>query len=657
MLSTLLKIGTWQSQDKGEWDRFLDRLKIDRSDRKGNQITNHVLPIIFDLDEMKVVIEPKNLKEYDESLIESLKVLKVQGGNNKSIYTAVSSTKLIQLYKTFFGKENKNVSEGELMEAVRNENANLLTSEFEGLLSKIFSLREQFLQRATRTNEKKGTTGVSFDAISEALALGKNDRVALVFVQIKDSNLGFKTPTPFSDIPEYVDFLKEKFLGAGEASVDGGIERLCYASGRVHADVDELDLPSRYSLNKMFVTETRNYATQFDKNSFRLNYQVSKLNQERLDHASNYLLNEGAYRVRIANIDHLIVPQFPETSKLDLDMVMTGIKTRSDLLFSYNVLEDAVNNIRADLDSIFWLNFIAFESDGNFFKSTGIIKDVSSFHFEKVIAAFRNVSWDFRKADFVDWYGVMTEFGKKGVLFNLNTIYSLIPQRKEKEKTNRALGLFKAILENRKINRSDLFDYFGELTLCHYFERYSSYTNIPKSSKDYLGKTLRNSVFRYIAFIEVLKKLKMIDMKETMKTEIDESVSKYEKAIQSFFSKMQLDEDQQALFYLGRMLNAVERIQIKKMIKKTVINKVNFNGLEKDDIERLRKDLVDKAKQHGQMGKIIFNDRRFGELFDYNKWKEKPLDPNEALFFLLTGYSFGVNTKDATELEQVELED
>ncbi len=125
----------------------------------------------------------------------------------------------------------------------------------------------------------------------------------------------------------------------------------------------------------------------------------------------------------------------------------------------------------------------------------------------------------------------------------------------------------------------------------------------------------------------------------------EKSENKYEQAIQQFFTKMTLNTDQKAMFYLGRMLNTVEYIQKGKT--KTVIQKVNFNGMDKENIQRLRISLIEKAKQYNAMGKVIFTDNEFGKHFNFNNWT---LNPQEAVFFLLTGYSFGVGAQDADEL-------
>tara|TARA_R110002020_G_scaffold230666_2_gene441548 strand:+ start:7319 stop:9283 length:1965 start_codon:yes stop_codon:yes gene_type:complete len=652
MLQTLLKIGEWQSQGKSEWDRFLDYPKANREDKLGNSIKNYTLPIIFDLDAKEVIISQENLKEYDEQKIKNTFPLKVKGGNNKAIYTSVPAGKINQAYKTFFGKEGTDTEKGELFEAIEKANKELLTGHLKEVLDQIFKLKEKFLEMTVHS--AKGV--VDIRTINESFNLEKGENIVFVTVWVKAEELGFTKPTSFAEIKDYTAFLQYFFFGdQNNGNPTKTKRKLCYASGEVGEDVEELNLSTRYSLNKMFVTETKNYASVFDKKKFSINYQVSVENQEKLDYASSYLLNQG-YKIRIANLDHVIVPQFMQNTEVDLEMALEGIHKKSDILFNINRLEEFSKIVHLELDGeIFWINFVAFESDGNFFKSTEIIKDVSSFHFSKLIKAFHDVNWEFREASFVDWDKVMAEYdydAKERVPRNLNfnSIFKIIPLRKDKEKKNKTLELFKTILENRKVNKEVLYDYFVELILCHYYHRYGSYTNIQQYSKDYFSFAVRDSVFKYHAFIQFLKKLNLINMEDSHTNPIEEkSENKYEQAIQEFFTKMSLNTDQQAMFYLGRMLNTVEYIQKGKT--RTVIQKVNFNGMDKENIQRLRISLIEKAKQYNAIGKVIFTDNEFGKHFNFNNWT---LNPQEAVFFLLTGYSFGVGVKDAEELTEKE---
>lgn len=644
MLQTLLKIGKWQSEGKGKWERFLDVPNVETVDQKGTAVKNYTLPIIFDLDNQEVAINKENLEEYDGNKIFKTLPIKIKGGNNKAIYTSVPGPKLGQICKTFFGKD-EDAKNGELEEAVLKLNPSLLSEGFKTLLGQIFLLKEDFIGKTTKDDKKE----VDVKAIETNLGLHKNERLIYLVTMVKSTNMGYEKPTSFSEIPAYKDFLEQSYFGKEDDPVKkaGAETKLCYASGEMEADVHELSLTNRYSINKMFVTETKNYASVFDKKYFHINYQVSMQNQEYLDYASDYLLNQG-YKVKIANVDHVISPQFLSNSNVDLRLALEAINRKSDLLFNLKKLDSFAKNIGDWLEEgkeTFWINFIAFESDGNFFKSTEVIKDVSRFQFGRLLQSFYEINKEFSESGFVKWDAVMKDYGEPRD-FNFNSLYQIIPLRKDKEKKNKALDLFKTILENRKVEVQILYDYFTELILCHYYERYKSYNNVRTYGKDYFYFAVRDSVFKYLAFFQLLKTLNLITMEETNTT--TEQKNQYDQLESNFFQKMKYNEPQRAMFYLGRMLNAVEYLQQGK--NKTVVQKVNFNGMDKDSIQRLRLDLIEKAKQYNAVNKVIFTDQKFGKEFNFNNWS---MNPQEATFFLLTGYSFAAGKKEDSTTDNI----
>ena len=315
MLQTLLKIGEWQSEGKSEWDRFLAAPKINTEDRKGNKITNYVLPILFDLDEKQVLVDKPQLHEYREEHVKNLKALKIQGGNNKAIYSTVPADKLIQLFKTFFGKFEDANPEIELIEAIKKADEELLTDSFNDLLLEIFTLREQAVKTFQYWNKNKKEFEINKKGLEDATEIQANENLALVYITIKSSKHKILKPTPFAELEAYEKFLRAKFgLDKSENSKSLKVatsKKICYVSGELTTNVDELDLSTRYSINKMFVTETKNYASLFSGKNFKLNYQVSETNQEKLDYASNYLLNN--LKAKIANIEHVIIPQFQDS--------------------------------------------------------------------------------------------------------------------------------------------------------------------------------------------------------------------------------------------------------------------------------------------------------------------------------------------------------
>ena len=153
-------------------------------------------------------------------------------------------------------------------------------------LTEIFQLRPDFEERFTGL--KKDELLVDDKKILESLSLKMNDRVVLVATSVIWSVKGWESPILFRDVDGYQEFLKQKFMGNAEPVIVAGsaLERLCYATGMPSGDVGELDIASRYSINKMFVTTTINYASGLDSSAFRKSYQVDRETQTYLERAS-----------------------------------------------------------------------------------------------------------------------------------------------------------------------------------------------------------------------------------------------------------------------------------------------------------------------------------------------------------------------------------
>ena len=662
MLQTQIRIGKQLSQGRGDWDDILDAPKIEM-EVKGKAITNYVVPLIFNLDEQRV--DFGSLLEYDpdESPGRYFNI-KIQGGNNKAVYTCVEWKKLEQLRKAFFGIVDKKGTEpdrGQFADAIETGFADLQATPLYETLNEIFKLRPEFERRLALLENTK-LTDAEKDAVTEedkqflkAVVMRPSERLVLVVAQVIWSEKGYTKPTLFSQIESYQTFVRRKFIGEDTAIPEGEpVERLCYATGQHSVEVGELDISARYSLNKMFVTTTVNYASNWENGAFQKNYQVDKQTQMYLERGSKYLLEK--YKTRIAGIDHCIIPQLLSRDKADIETTLRSLSRKSDLLFQFNTYQEIVGDIEVETNNPYWITFLGFESDGNFFKTINIIKDVSRTHFEQLITAFRRLNIEWKAIPGVNWASIMSMGKEQTPLeFNLFTVYTLIPVRKDKEKKNEALNLFKQVLEKRPVEREKLFGYFKELILCHYYGRYAGYTNIRENTE--FDFAVRNTVFQYLAFIQILNQFNLINpMEENQPDDLEEItldaapeeqvLPEYQQKVEEFFVRMNYKPEHKALFYLGRVLNTVAQTQYKKEHKtKPVLKKLNYNGMDRDDIRRLHRDLVEKTQQYSIHRYTESTLSRFMMLFNHENWTMKP---DEALFFILSGYSFFAGSKKKT---------
>lgn len=121
MLQSLIQIGQQVSQGRNEWDDIIDVPDVSKERSKNSRL--YVAEILFDIDENEISLKEDSIGEYSDDSSMVFKNIKIQGGNNKAIYTCVYAPKsLEQFRKTFFGvldKEDKAPEKGHLLKPLK----------------------------------------------------------------------------------------------------------------------------------------------------------------------------------------------------------------------------------------------------------------------------------------------------------------------------------------------------------------------------------------------------------------------------------------------------------------------------------------------------------------------------------------------------------
>ena len=608
MINSLLKIGEQIYEKFGA--EYIVFAKPELNPKKE---LHYILEILFDCNQNKVIISRNNLKVYSDNSYAKYKNLKTLSGNNKKIYVTVPLKKFEDLKKSLI----KNSSPGELYQAIESEMPELSETQFAKALKQIGELCNEL-------------NNISNATISEKLNLANNEELVLVSSSIISETLGVSQPKPLFELEGYNEFIKRKFYTPQETN-----ESLCYASGEIKQNVSKPSFYSRYNLNYLFVETQINSLTNFQKNKANRNYQLDFYSRLYLDIASKYLLEN--MRVQIAGLQTVIVPTFPDKTEFDFHYIEPKLSSKIDLIFhSHELNEKLIETLEDEIETdLFWLNFITFVTEGGkAFKIIKQIKDVPYFRFNKVLEVlFLNGK------KFSNYLGTTK-------IFNLNSVYNLIPIRKGKDNNiNKAFLIIQNILENRKINAIDLFESFSELIKVHYYNRQQFYSNYIRTyGENNLDFAIHDTVYSYFILFNSLLELGLLEKhnfnNKTEKKMSEENQKSFGEIIEKFFEEMNYSQPQKALFYLGRMLNTIAYEQTQKQhLKKPILNKLNFNGMDKNEILRLHSDLFEKARQYGIVDKIEFDNGKFTSLFDINSWN---LPPQETLFFILAGYSFGI---------------
>lgn len=609
MLNTLHKIGEKLLEGQGIWARVVTEPKYDPDK------TNWVCPILFDCinGEINFLKEEMELLKEDKSIIEYRYIdSECWGRRGKKCAHTIEPKKFQMLEETLFGKKDGDL--GSMMESVQDFDSELEETPFYSALKLI---NEQLADQKSV---------LDLQEFKDELDFGRQEEVVLFYSVIKSKDINGGKPTKLTSLDGYEDFIIGKF--ATPENLEKGMN---HVSGDLSDEVFEATFSGRYNIHKVFQTTASNYASGFS--DFKKSFQSSPDTLAALDKASDYILDN--LQTRVAGVSHVIVPSLlsKDLDKFDVSEMESFLNNTSDLLFKYQPFQTSVEKKLSNFD-VLWINYIAFESDGNSFKIMNHIKDVNSRYLRKVIETFTIAGVEFK--NFIG--------GK--YKFNLQSVYFIIPVRDgQKSKKNEALNLFKNILEQRLIDVDALYQHFINLILCYWYERYAAFQNIRQSkSFDY---AVKDAVFKYSALFYALRKLNLIDMEtatNTSEKKSENSQSEYQQRIEDFFNKMNYSEQEKAMFYLGRVLSSIATAQYKKKHEsKPVLNKINFNGMDADAILRFSNDLAEKTRQYNIHRNTDWDFSRFRERFNEKNWA---LTKERSVFYLMAGYSFGLTKSD-----------
>jgi CRISPR-associated protein Csh1 len=660
MLQSIYAIGREISQGRDPWLDIVAKPYIDKIKDEGKSL--YTLELNFNLDNGEVETSPDDLAEFtdEKNTLVKWACIPVQPANHNAFYVAMDAQKLEFLSKSFFGKpvrEDEGYPEGgQFLKAIRKTAPEVESMLLGQVLKKIPLCRNSFL--AKLMNEKgdldvKKLVADFFKTSEGEKKKTEIERIVLVISSVTSLELNLEK-YPIRDLEGYDIFIEKHFKfkkDAKKTNASRSKKRLCYASGELSDEVTEADFSGRDNLTSLFVKTTMNYATGFQKNAYHQNYQVSAEIGKFLERGAIFLSQEQT--CSIAGIRHVIVPQFFRQDNYSVEGYLKPLKLQSDLFFKSSELSKLenylANQVNEGIPEIYWLNFVATDViAGKSLKVSSLIKDVSKFHFRQLLETFAEVG------DLLTpWLG-----GRYG--FNFNTMYQVIPVRDgKKEKKNNALALFAAMLEQRRIDESQLFRDFSQYVRCHWFDQFDNkgkhraFPNIktnpkqenPQKKFDY---EVKDGVFKYLAFWRALRQLNLlIETQTVMQEEKKLTAEEIAASEETFCDGLRYSDAQKAMFYLGRVLNSIvyEQSGVRRH-KKNALDKLNYNGMDAKALVRLSEDLFEASRHYNITSKIVWSWGKFSGLFNPDTWK---LNSQESLFFILSGYTWGIRSKKGEE--------
>lgn len=428
-----------------------------------------------------------------------------------------------------------------------------------------------------------------------------------------------------SSYKEYEDMVVEtkKPKVKPSKSKDKGICSICGTTYNLSSDMTKMRI-------KYYTTNQLIFASDVQKKNYYKNMQMCTECMFKYLAGENYILNN--MRTRLAEFNVYIVPQFVYGEPLNEEEL--NIATR-EIVNSFNTVKatESLEKFRYEIegsldlrnqDSYFLLNFMFYRSSQQATKILKLIKDVSPSIFEKLRIASNRAANDFN-------YVLGRKFRGR---ITLSTVYYMNPVRQSRNETVQyrdVLETYDAILTGRRLNKKHLINNLNQCIRIIRFEKDSYNINSNLQPLEFFVMNA-NMYIKFLEYLGCLKEGKGLDV----------AALNVKEHIKRYIERVGYGDQETAMFLLGYLIGEIGNKQYKRVGgegNKPILNKINFNGIDRSKIKRLVNDVFNALNQEKirAFNEVIFFEMKRLLDSNINNWN---LNKDESLFYLLSGYSY-----------------
>jgi len=521
------------------------------------------------------------------------------------------------------------------------------------------NLRKLFLPgsggRLTGIEEKKkavvGEDKLSFEEMVRR-ALGVTHKKTRFLLIIPALQCPGETPVILSRHSDYLDLVRKvNRLETAESKQGKETGLVCSVCRSRKPDVNSGYSVSfsRTGVNKIFTTTTINYASKIEKSGYDRVYAVCNGCYQKLRAGETVI--ERQFRTRIAGENAFVLPE-GTVGSLSYNYIEKLVNI-ADFAFHSRDAAEWLRSVKAEAleaGGLYALNLIVYRTDGNSVSVLQTIEDVPLLRFQLVMRLF------------AEGVAALRPHVRP---MSLGSVYHLIPVRKtEKGQVNvqRVLSFYKSLLSGEMVYSKTLVSYAVEALdkglrqLSK--QKLDNYENLNLSyyregKEDFF---IKHIVMSYLVLFRVCAQLELLDRpvfawrrRETM---VENNQSKSQSSVEmmeDFLEQQGFLPEARALFYLGALVNRVAWKQSGKGHKtKPVLNKINYQGMNRRDILRLYEDTLDLIRHYFE-GVPLYIGQYMERFHNYFGSLEKAwlLNEQENVFYIMSGYAYLV--KGATD--------
>ncbi len=404
---------------------------------------------------------------------------------------------------------------------------------------------------------------------------------------------------------------------------------------------------NRLDFLKQYITDKIGFASGVSKNGFAYNFLVCKDCFQSLLLAERYVRQN--LNIRVGDLNFLLLPAFlipPETESLKQELpfliqklssrvqTLTSVATWLEEISGRRGIEEELQDYLEELpgENQALLNFLFYQKAQSELRVLEFIKDVAPSRIYQLLRKSYKIA---RMAEKCLGEGI------KEWWLDFTRLYRLIPLRVgNKVEHKKILYLYKSLLRGEKIEYKFLIQQF--ITLAHIY-----YTGQFEGTNQQLRSTGFEEVILARKLLQAGLLLKLLQDEKLLKgvKELPQVVSlEAFPELKEYLTTMNYSEPQTALFLLGYLLSEISRGQYSAgHEKKPILDKINYQGMSWSRVQQLANLLFEKLRQYDR---LHYNELLYAEMKRLlDQYRENwPIGPEENVFYILSGYAFGVLT-------------
>ncbi len=409
-----------------------------------------------------------------------------------------------------------------------------------------------------------------------------------------------------------------------------GICSVCSKEGVV------TDNTTKFTL-KYYMTDKIGFSSEVS-GDFMKNFPICKECYTKILVGEAYVSNH--MKTNIGGLNLYVIPDIifkPDMGFFNIDKWTGYIKDSFNSVKSKDGLEIFESKLKDYMEyesykNNYILNLVFFEKNQAEFKVLKLIKDVPPSRLDTIKTCFGDAA---KSMDGILGESPMWEL-------NLGRIYYLMPLKSTQRSLEykKLLELYDEIFSGKTVSYDFLIEQAVQLCQVYYFDEFGQY-NVNLVSGAEWDISLSYVMLQENILMDGLKRLGVLKIGGE-KMEYDSL--NVDKGTRDYFEEMGYDEPKAALFLLGNLIGTVASAQWRdNKENKPILNKLNYQGMSWNKIQRFTSELVEKLKQYNVLN---YNELKFsecmrlldlGKAMNNGKW---PLNDRENIYYILSGYGF-----------------